>query len=123
MMGGPDGGGKLITTTEKWFSSSKRWVAYVLSALFAGPIVCILAGATKFRARTFFVLDFVGTIAIVLMLRLFAKPLQPLVDQVVEFNGKYVKWITAVAIIGVVFSLTLGSKKDGLSKATSLGKD
>jgi membrane protein DedA with SNARE-associated domain len=123
MMGGADGGGKLIVKTEQWFNGSRKWVAYVLASFFAGPIVCILAGAGKMRTRTFFILDALGTVVVVLVLKLFAKPLDPAVKAIVRFNGKNVKWITIVAIIGVVVSLTLGSKKDGLAKASSLGKD
>jgi membrane protein DedA with SNARE-associated domain len=123
MLGGAEGGGKLIVKVEKWFNGPRRWVAYALSTFFAGPIVCILAGAGKMRARTFFILDAIGTVIVVLVLKLFSEPLDPVVKRIVAFNGKYTKWITIVAVVSVVLSLTLGGKKDGLKKASSLGKD
>ncbi len=123
MLGGAEGGGKLIVKTEQWFNGPRKWVAYVLSTFFAGPIVCILAGAGKMRTRTFFILDAMGTVVVVLVLKLFSKPLDPIVKAIVAFNGKYTKWITIVAVLGVILSLTLGGKKDGLKQASSLGKD
>jgi membrane protein DedA with SNARE-associated domain len=123
MLGGAEGGGKLIVKTEQWFNGPRKWVAYVLSTFFAGPIVCILAGAGKMRTRTFFILDAMGTVVVVLVLKLFSEPLDPIVKWIVAFNGRYTKWITIVAVLGVILSLTLGGKKDGLKKASSLGKD
>ncbi len=122
MLGGPDAGGKLIATTEKWFNKAGGRVAMVLSAFFAGPIVCILAGATKMNVKKFFVLDFFGTIVVVLLLKLMAKPLQPLVDWLIKANSKYWKYFTVIAVVFVIFSLMRGGK-DYVKNASSLGKD
>jgi membrane protein DedA with SNARE-associated domain len=121
LMGGADSGGKLISTTERWFHIKGGRVAIVLSAFFAGPIVCILAGAAKMKARRFFVLDFFGTIAIVVLLRLFAKPLEPVVEFVIDVNKRYWKWLTLGAIGFVILSLARGGK-DYVSNAGKLGK-
>jgi membrane protein DedA with SNARE-associated domain len=122
LMGGPEGGGKLITTTEKWFHSGNGKVAKVLSAFFAGPIICILAGATRMKARQFFILDFFGTIVVVALLRLLAKPLQPGVDWLIDVNKKYWKYFTVLAVVFVAISLLRGGK-DYVKNASSLGKD
>jgi membrane protein DedA with SNARE-associated domain len=122
MMGGAESGGKLIGTTEKWFNKAGGRVAMVLSAFFAGPIVCILAGAAKMNAKKFFVLDFFGTIVVVLLLRLLAKPLQPGVDWLINANKKYWKYFTVIAVVFVIFSLMRGGK-DYVKNASSLGKD
>jgi membrane protein DedA with SNARE-associated domain len=121
MMGGPDSGGKLISTTERWFHSGGGKVATVLSAFFAGPIVCILAGATKMKAKRFFVLDFFGTIVVVALLRVFASPLEPVVDWIIDVNKRYWKWFTLSALVFVFISLARGGK-DYVSNASKLGK-
>jgi membrane protein DedA with SNARE-associated domain len=121
LMGGPDSGGKLISTTEKWFYSGGGRVATVLSTFFAGPIVCILAGATRMKAKRFFVLDFFGTIVVVALLRVFASPLQPAVDWIIDVNKRYWKWFTLVAIGFVIISVLRGGK-DYVSNASKLGK-
>ncbi len=122
LMGGPDGGGKLIGMTERFFHSRGGKVGIVLSAFFAGPIVCILAGQTRMKPRKFFILDFLGTIVIVLLLRMLAKPLQPAVDWLIDVNKQYWKVFTAIAVVFVVFSLMRGGK-DYVKNAASLGKD
>jgi membrane protein DedA with SNARE-associated domain len=122
LMGGPEGGGKLISTTERWFHLGKGRVAMVLSAFFAGPIICILAGATKMKAKQFFVLDFFGTIVVVLLLRLLAKPLTPAVDWLIDVNKQYWKWFTLAAVGFVALSLMRGGK-DYVKNASTLGKD
>jgi membrane protein DedA with SNARE-associated domain len=122
LMGGAESGGKMISTTERWFHSKNGKVAIVLSAFFAGPIICILAGATSMKAKKFFVLDFFGTIVVVLLLRLLAKPLQPFVDWLIDANKKYWKYFTVIAVVFVVISLLRGGK-DYVKNASSLGKD
>jgi membrane protein DedA with SNARE-associated domain len=122
LMGGPEGGGKLIATTEKWFHAKNGRVALVLSAFFAGPIICILAGATKMNAKKFFVLDFFGTIVVVLLLKLMAKPLQPAVDWLIGANKKYWKFFMVITVVFVVISVMRGGK-DYVKNASSLGKD
>ncbi len=122
LMGGPEGGGKLIAMTERFFHSRGGKVGIVLSAFFAGPIVCILAGQTRMKPRKFFTLDVLGTIVVVLLLRLLAKPLQPAVDWLIDVNKQYWKIFTAIAVVFVVFSLMRGGK-DYVKNAASLGKD
>ncbi len=122
LMGGPNGGGKLVTTTERWFHSKDGKVAIVLSAFFAGPLVCILAGSAKMNPKRFFALDAVGTVVIVLVLRLFAKPLKPLMDWLIKFNGRNWKVLTAIAVVFVIFTVVT-TGKDYLKNASSLGKD
>ena len=122
LMGGPDGGGRLISMTERWFHSKNGKVGIVLSMFFAGPIICILAGQTRMKAKKFFALDFVGTIVVVLLLRLLAKPLQPAVDWLIDVNKQYWKFFTAIAVGFVVLSLLRGGK-DYVENAASLGKD
>jgi membrane protein DedA with SNARE-associated domain len=105
-MGGPQGGGQLVRITEKWFKK----VADVLCMFFAGPIVCVLAGAAGVRPRRFFTLDAMGTVVVVLVLRVFGRVLKSPVDWVTKFNAHYWKWLTAVAIVSTLIFLVNGGR-------------
>jgi membrane protein DedA with SNARE-associated domain len=122
LMGGPDSGGMLVAKTEKWFHAKGGKVGFVLAAFFAGPIVCILAGQTRMKAKVFFALDLVGTIVVVVLLRLLAKPLQPAVDWLLDVNSKYWKYFTAIAVVFVIVTVLRGGK-DYVKNASSLGDD
>ncbi len=122
LMGGPEAGGKLIATTERWFHSRNGKTAIVLSTFFAGPIICILAGSTKMNPRKFFSLNAVGTVIVVMLLRIFAEPLKPATDALVRFNGKYWKYFTAAAVVFVLIAV-MRSGKDYVKNASTLGKE
>src|SRR5205823_9672696 len=70
--------------------------------LFPGALVCVLAGASRMRVRTFFVLNLAGTVAVVLLLRAFAHTVQGPIEAVQRFNDRNVKWLTAVLVVSVV---------------------
>ena len=105
-MGGAQSGGQLVRLTEKWFGRFST----PLCAFFAGPIVCVLAGAAGVRPRRFFTLDAMGTIGVVLALRLFGRLLKRPVDWVVRFNSANWRWLTVIAVVGTVVFLVNGGR-------------
>ena len=105
-MGGPEGGGRLVRITEGWFKK----VSNLLSAFAAGPIVCVLAGASGMKPRRFFTLDALGTIVVVVVLRLFGRVLKSPVGAVTRFNAHYWKWLTIAAIVSTVIFLVNGGR-------------
>jgi membrane protein DedA with SNARE-associated domain len=79
--------------------------------LFPGALVCVLAGASRMKVRTFLVLNFTGTVAIVIVLRLFAHTIEGPIEAVQRFNDRNFKWLTAIGIAGVVGYVLLQRKQ------------
>jgi membrane protein DedA with SNARE-associated domain len=97
------GGGSLVTLTEGWFKKA----SYLMVFLFPGAIVCALAGATKMRPWVFAVCNFSGTLASVIMVRLFSDAISSPVDAMVRFFDRHLVATTAVSIGLVILSLVL----------------
>ena len=61
-------GKSTVDSTRKFFLRA----APVMALFFAGPVICVLAGAAKMKPRIFFALNIVGTAVIVMLLRIFS---------------------------------------------------
>ncbi len=114
-MGGPQSGGQLVRLTEKWFGR----FSVPLCAFFAGPIVCVLAGAAGVKPKRFFTLDAIGTIGVVLVLRMFGRLLKSPLNWMVKFNSHNWKWLTVIAVLSTGFFLIKGGRAH--KKFSSLG--
>lgn len=66
--------------------------------LFPGLIVCVLAGATGMRTRTFLAWNLAGTVAAVIALRLFATQLEPVVLPITDWIDENQTVLTAVTV-------------------------
>ena len=95
--GGPAGGGRAVRFVERAF----RRASWLLVFAFPGLLVCVLAGATGMRTRTFLALNVTGTVLTVLALRLFAQQLEPVLEPVAEFNERNQTTITIVLVVAV----------------------
>ena len=85
--------------------------AWVLSAFFAGPIICALAGVLRLKPKRFFTLDVIGTLIIAITLRLFADALSGPLNSLIRFNNKYAKYILIVTIATAAITLARTGKK------------
>ncbi len=65
----------------------------VMALFFAGPIICVLAGAAGMRPRKFFTLNVIGTTVIVTGLRVFSSQLDGVIQPILRFNDKYSRYI------------------------------
>jgi membrane-associated protein len=92
------GGGSLLSrvTTEGF-----RRFSGLMVFLFPGSLVCVLAGASGMRVRTFLALNLAGTVAAVLVLRAFAAVLKGPVGAVQRFNDRYVVLLTVLSVVAV----------------------
>ena len=89
----------------------------VMALFFAGPIICVLAGAARLNPKRFFTLDVFGTIAVVAALRLFAKQIEGPINSFLDFNAKYSRWLLIVTIsVTVIVVMRIGSKRAGAVK-------
>ena len=75
--------------------------------LFPGALVCVLAGVSRMSVRMFLALNLLGTVAVVIVLRLFARVIEEPIEAVLRFNDRNVKWLTALSIALVVVALLL----------------
>jgi membrane protein DedA with SNARE-associated domain len=83
----------------------------VMALFFAGPIICVLAGAAGMKAKKFFTLNLIGTTIIVIALRVFAKSLDGPVQSLLRFNKQYSKYILIASIGLSVLYLSRGLRK------------
>ena len=88
----------LVKVTEEGF---RKWSG-VMVFLFPGALVCVLAGVSRMKVRTFLLLNFLGTLTMVVVMRLFAKALEGPIETVLEWNDRNVKWLTALSVVAVI---------------------
>jgi membrane protein DedA with SNARE-associated domain len=93
----------LIKVTEQGFRRASGAMVF----LFPGALVCVLAGVSRMAFRTFLALNFAGTLAAVVVLRLFARVLDAPIEAVLRFNDRNVKWLTAASIVFVILFFVL----------------
>lgn len=84
-----------ITKTREMFLKAST----VMALFFAGPVICVLAGAAGMKPKRFFTLNVIGTTVIVAALRLFADQLDGLIKPVLRFNDRYAKYILIVTLL------------------------
>ncbi|MEA2931383.1 MAG: hypothetical protein QOI56_168 [Actinomycetota bacterium] len=97
------GGGSLVTLTEGWFKKA----SYLMVFLFPGAIVCALAGATKMKPWVFAAWNLSGTVASVVLVRIFSDAISSPVDAVVRFFDQHLVATTCVSVALVILSLVL----------------
>ena len=97
----------LARVTEDGF----RRFSGLMVFLFPGALVCVLAGASRMRVRTFLLLNFTGTVAIVLVLRAFAHTVEGPIEAIQHFNDRNFKWLTVVGVVGVLGYVLLQRKQ------------
>jgi membrane protein DedA with SNARE-associated domain len=90
------GGGDLVVkVTREGF----RRASGIMVFLFPGALVCVLAGVSRMRMRSFLALNVAGTISAVILLRLFASVLEAPIEAVLRFNDRYVWWLTGISVV------------------------
>jgi membrane protein DedA with SNARE-associated domain len=75
--------------------------------LFPGAIVCALAGATKMKPWVFAAWNLSGTVASVVLVRIFSDAISSPVDAVVRFFDHHLVATTCVSVGLVILSLVL----------------
>lgn len=104
-------GGQFIRWVERIFPG----VARPLVFLFPGLLVCLLAGVTRMRLRTFLAWNLAGTIAIVCALRLFAERLGGPLGAINDWNDRYATTLTYLTI-GLVAVYLVWQRRSGSSE-------
>jgi membrane protein DedA with SNARE-associated domain len=86
-----------------WLERSFHKAGGVMVFAMPGAPVCLMAGITGMRVRRFFILNLLGTLTAVLLLRGAASALEAPLQAVLDFNDRYVGILTPLFIgLGVV---------------------
>lgn len=88
-------------------NASDGFKKYSLPLIFAAPnnIICMLAGATGIRLRTFVILNVSGTLARLYLVRQFGEAFSGEVTSVVDWIGRYRTPILIISAIGVAWTI------------------
>ena len=90
-------GGRLSAAT---IEGAFRRVADVAVFLLPGALVCFLAGSTGMRPARFVSLNLIGTLLVVVAVRMFATAAAGPLGGVVRFNDRNAGWLTVLFIVG-----------------------
>lgn len=110
-------GGSVVRVIERGFRRASK----VMVFMFPGALVCVLAGATEMKVRTFVALNLAGTVAAVIVLRIFARALDGPVGAVQRFTDRNFRWLTLVTI-GATLLWVVMQRKSGTSDVETLGE-
>lgn len=108
-------GVRVLRFIERWYARAARPMVF----LFPGLIVCVLAGATGMRTRTFLGWNLAGTIAAVLVLRAFAQSLEEPVLAITDWVEANQTWLTVVTV-GAVVAYLLWQRRRGGGELASI---
>lgn len=89
------GGGRFLRAVQRNF----RKVGWLLVAIAPGGVVLVLAGASGMPLAVFLVLNVVGTVATVVLLRRFGDTFAGPIDAIVAFSADNVVVLTAVSVV------------------------
>lgn len=110
-------GARGVRFVERVFARARGPLVFA----FPGLLVCVLAGATGMRTRTFLALNLAGTVVAVLVLRAFAEPLEPVVGPITDFVEANQTWLTVLSVVLVLVWLAGQSRRGRSELATVRG--
>ena len=99
--------GRVARFIERLFQRAGPVVLFVVPA----GLVCVLAGASRMRARTFVAINLAGTLAVVLLVRAFGHAFADPIETVRNFVETNILVLTAVSALVVAVSALLRRKK------------
>ena len=94
-------GGRALRLIERWFSRAS-WPIVLVAP---DGVICLLAGATGMSAPTFVALDFLGTVARLVLIRLLADALAGPLTDVGRYLGRYAWWLVGLSLVVGGFQL------------------
>lgn len=109
------GGGVLVRALERGFLRAR----YPMMFFFPGSLVCVLGGATGMGVRVFVLLDLVGTLTVVALLRAFGFALSEPVNEALQFLNRHLI-VTTVASTVLVVTWMILQRRRGHPEVVSL---
>jgi membrane protein DedA with SNARE-associated domain len=108
--------GQMFRTAERYFGKA----SYPLVAIAPNSYICLFAGAAGMPLPIFFVLNGVGTVVRLYLIRKFGVAFDDPIDAVLRFIGRYRIPLLAVTVGLVAFSIW-SERRAGETKVRSLG--
>ncbi len=106
-------GKQTMESTRRFFLKAGT----VMALFFAGPIICVFAGAARMKPKKFFTLDVIGTCIIVFALRQFSDAMSGFINGLLRFNDRNAKWLMVITIVTTLIVVAnVGSKRVGALK-------
>lgn len=99
--------GRVARFIERVFQRAGPVVLFVVPA----GLVCVLAGASRMRTRTFVAIDLAGTLAVVFLVRAFGHAFADPIDSVRTFVQANILVLTAVSVLLVAASAIYRKRK------------
>lgn len=97
-------GGRLSAAT---IEGAFRRVADAAVFLLPGALVCFLAGSTGMRPSRFVSLNLIGSVLVVVAVRMLAAAAADPLGEIVRFNDRNARWLTVLFVVGTVAWLYL----------------
>ena len=97
--------------TLRWFERGFSKAAYPLVLIAPNNWICLFAGAAGMRVVTFFVLNILGTIGRLILIRALGEAFEAPIDQLLEWIREYRTILLVVSIVTVVVLVTLEYRK------------
>jgi membrane protein DedA with SNARE-associated domain len=109
-------GEQTVSKTREFFLKA----APVMAMFFAGPVICVLAGASRMKVKTYFVLNMIGTAIIVVALRAFSNVLEGPIQAFLRFNDRNSRWLMIITIATTVIIVArVGARQVKAAKSLS----
>lgn len=96
-----------VQTIERWFAK----IGPVLVAAIPNNLICLLAGVTRMRPRTFLVLNVGGTLVRLAIIWWLGKALQEPLDVVLRFISRYQWALVAISVAVVVLQVAIQQRR------------
>jgi len=107
-----------LKETIAWLERFFRRAGPLAVALFPGPVICTLAGATGMRVPVFLAFNVVGTIARVALFWWVGDIFSGPVDSIREFFDRYIVWTTAASVVLVALWVMLERRRGAADAET-----
>jgi membrane protein DedA with SNARE-associated domain len=111
--------GEGVSTAVRWFGKAAPVVIFVAPNLY----MCILAGASRMRLRTFVALNVSGTVARLILLRVAGDAFDRQLSSVLDFIRQYQWWLVAVSAVAVTVQLITSRKRGMLETPAEIERE
>jgi membrane protein DedA with SNARE-associated domain len=101
-------GGRFIETLRRWFSTAGPVIILIAPNLY----MCLLAGASRMRMRTFLLMNVTGTIGRLILIRVAGDAFNSQLESVLEFIQRNQLKLVAISFV-VVALQTIRSRRRG----------